>query len=171
MLSARMIGERNFKTELLQPCSAEALAPGMLMYVGSVALLNAQGGLAYEVPEQDSHIVMVESVEQDGVIVVINPDRRRCGVGFIADKWGRMKIAPGQLGDVWCTSRLDGTHTSCAAVRILERIPLYLAIRKKPPLYKTATKPEKKRKSVATGNDIAYSLPFIEKLGTEEEEE
>ncbi len=59
---------------------------------------------------------MVEAIKPDGVIVVINPDRRRCGKGFTTDKWGRMTIAPGQLADVWRTSRVNGTHTSCAVV-------------------------------------------------------
>ena len=102
--------------DLVQPCSASALAPGMLMYVRSIGLLNSQGGVTYENSVQDSHIVMVETIQPDGVIVVINPDRRRCGKGFTTDKWGRMTIAPGQLADVWRTSRVNGAHTSCAVV-------------------------------------------------------
>jgi len=115
-LCARMGDLHGFTADLLHPCSVGALAPGMLMYVRSIALLNAQGGTMYEDADHDSHIVMVESV--DGDIVVINPDRRRSGGGFVADRWGRMTIATGQLGDVWCSSRADGTHTSCAAVAI-----------------------------------------------------
>jgi hypothetical protein len=88
------------------------------MYVKSIPLLNAQGGVAYEDAEQDSHVVMVEAIQPDGVIVVINPDRRRSGKGFTADKWGRMTIGPDQLADVWCTTRVDGTHTKFAAVAI-----------------------------------------------------
>ena len=76
------------------------------MYVSSIALKNAQGGVQYEDAEYDSHVVMVESIESTG-IVVINPDCRKSGRGFRHDIWGRMRISHLHLDKVGC--QLGGT--------------------------------------------------------------
>ena len=110
-----MCGPMGYSVELVHDCK---LAPGMLMYVRSVALLNEQGGVQFEDSEHDSHIVLVEALLDDGTVVVINPDRRRNGKGFVSDKWGRMKISPASLGSVWQSARADGTYTERAAVSI-----------------------------------------------------
>ena len=110
-----MCGPMGYSVELVHDCK---LAPGMLMYVRSVALLNEQGGVQFEDSEHDSHIVMVEALSDDGTVVVINPDRRRNGKGFVSDKWGRMKISPASLGSVWQSARADGTYTVRAAISI-----------------------------------------------------
>ena len=114
-LCKHICGPMGYSVELVHNCK---LAPGMLMYVRSVALLNEQGGVQFEDSEHDSHIVLVEALSDDGTVVVINPDRRRNGKGFVSDKWGRMKISPASLGGVWQSARADGTYTERAAVSI-----------------------------------------------------
>ena len=74
--------------------------------------------MQFEDSEHDSHIVLVEAISDDGTVVVINPDRRRNGKGFVSDKWGRMKISPASLGSVWQSARADGTYTVRAAISI-----------------------------------------------------
>ena len=111
-----MCGPMGYTVELVHNCQ---LAPGMLMYVRSVALLNAQGGVQFEESEHDSHIVLVEAISDDGTVVVINPDRRRNGNGFVSDMWGRMKISPAALGSVWQSARADGTYTVRTAISII----------------------------------------------------
>ena len=70
---------------LRRKCNMDDLHPGDLMYISSVALLNAQGGNQYEEDSDwDSHIVMVETIDHGAaVITVINPDCRKCGRGFV----------------------------------------------------------------------------------------
>ena len=85
------------------------------MYVNSIALKNAQGGVQFEDAKYDSHIVMVESIESTS-IVVINPDCRRSGSGFRHDLWGRMRISQLHLAKVWMSTREGGTRTCKASV-------------------------------------------------------
>jgi hypothetical protein len=116
-----IVGQAHGITAMLShPCKASELAAGDLMYVGSIPLKNAQGGVQYENAEFDSHIVMVERIEPECVIV-INPDCRKCGTGFRHDKWGRMRIPFVELDTVWTTTRNDQTKTKRAAVLLRER--------------------------------------------------
>jgi hypothetical protein len=112
------------QASLCEPCRVSQLAAGDLMYVNSIALKNAQGGVQFLDAENDSHIVMVESVDPTG-IVVINPDCRKCGSGFRHDIWGRMHISQMHLDKVWMSIRSDGTCTRRAAVllRAFNTIP------------------------------------------------
>jgi hypothetical protein len=116
-LSAIVGQSHGLQAKLREPCSVEELARGDLMYVKSVALKNAQGGVQFEAAEYDSHIVMVESFERNA-IVVINPDCRKSGRGFRHDGFGRMRIplVPELLNEVWCSLRRDGIKTTRAAV-------------------------------------------------------
>ena len=115
------VGQAHGITAMLShPCKASELAAGDLMYVGSIPLKNAQGGVQYENAEFDSHIVMVERIEPECVIV-IDPDCRKCGTGFRHDKWGRMRIPFVELDTVWMTTRNDQTKTKRAAVLLRER--------------------------------------------------
>ena len=75
----------------------------MLLYVSSVELMNAQGCDQFELPVQDSHVVMLEKVRRNGTLVVINPDRKlnpHTGE-FIEDTWGRMLIPKSAIEQVW----------------------------------------------------------------------
>jgi hypothetical protein len=118
---ATAVGQTHGMTAMLsQPCKVSDLAAGDLMYVGSIPLKNAQGGNEYEDAEFDSHIVMVESMEPQ-CVVVVNPDCRKCGAGFRHNIWGRMRIPLAQLETVWMTTRSDGTTTTRAAVLLRER--------------------------------------------------
>ena len=103
---------------LHHPCDSTNLMPGSLMYVGGVNLKNAQGGVQYELPTIDSHIVMLESVGLTG-LVVINPDCRKRGNGFEHGVWGRMIIPHSHLDEVWQTTRPDKSRTLKAAVVIV----------------------------------------------------
>ena len=85
------------------------------MYVSSIALKNAQGGVQFEDSNTDSHIVMVERIEPTAIIV-INPDCRRRGNGFQHNIWGRMHISKSDVDKVWMSTRGDGAHTCKAAV-------------------------------------------------------
>ena len=101
---------------LHETCDDSDLCPGMLLFVSSVALLNAQDcGEQFEQEDVNSHIVMLESVEEAG-LVVINPDRRkRRGGGFIEGKWGRMFIPVSSVTQVWqCVHQVGTTTTRCA---------------------------------------------------------
>ncbi len=103
----------------------EDLAKGSLMYVRSAELLNVQekNGKrknqedSHE-SEEDSHVVLVESIMRNGTIVVINPDRARkeSGSGFLESQWGRMKIPPESLEKVWQSTRFDRTRTKRSAI-------------------------------------------------------
>ena len=114
-LSAAAGQSDGLQATLREPCKLSELEPGDLMYVNSIALKNAQGGVQFEDAMHDSHIVMVESIDSTSIIV-INPDCRRSGSGFRHDLWGRMRIAHAHLDQVWMTTRVDGTRTSKAAV-------------------------------------------------------
>ena len=75
----------------LQPCRAEAVVPGSLLFVSAQALVNAQGAVEFESTIPDAHnvIVAVENVESDGTLVVIiliddelgKGSRWTCGAG------------------------------------------------------------------------------------------
>lgn len=99
---------------------AKDLAPGALMYVRSLALLNAQGGdqCPTSENEKDSHVVFVESISEDGTVMVINPDRalKESASGFVKSQWGRMKIPQACLESVWKSVRFDGTKTTRCAI-------------------------------------------------------
>ena len=106
------------------------LAVGSLMYVRSAELLNVQekNGRKRKKPqkseedshenEEDSHVVLVESITENGTIVVINPDRapKESGSGFLESQWGRMSIPPESLEKVWQSTRFDGTRTNRSAI-------------------------------------------------------
>ena len=103
-----------------ETCAASLLTPGMLLYVSSVELMNAQGCDQFELPVQDSHVVMLEEVRHNGTLVVINPDRKlnlRNGE-FIEDTWGRMLIPKSSIEKVWKTVRHDNTRTTHCAIAI-----------------------------------------------------
>ena len=112
---------KEFTVELVDNCTLRKLAPGMLMFVRSVALLNAQSDVQFENPEHDSLVVMVEAVWEDGTVVVINPDRRQEGEGkgFQSGMWGRMKIPPAFMKSVWQTAQADGSTTVQTAISII----------------------------------------------------
>ena len=98
---------------------ARNLARGALMYVNSVALLNAQGVCQYETSTKDnSHVVFVEDILEDGTVVVINPDRAQeeSGSGFSKSQWGRMRIPQPSLESVWQSVRFDGNKTTRCAI-------------------------------------------------------
>ena len=99
---------------------AENLAPGSLMYVNSLELLNAQGRKKFKTRknEKDSHVVLVEEILRNGTIVVINPDQalNESGSGFSEYKWGRMNIPRESLASVWQSTRWDGMSTTCMAI-------------------------------------------------------
>ena len=69
-----MCGPMGYYVELVHDCK---LAPGMLMYVRSVALLNEQGGVQFEDSEHDSHIVMVENPTPPPATPLVHPQGRR----------------------------------------------------------------------------------------------
>ena len=107
-----------------ETCSVSLLTPGMLLYVSSVELMNAQGCDQFELPMQDSHVVMLEKVRHNGTLVVINPDRKlnsRTGE-FIEDTWGRMLIPKSSMEQVWKTVRHDNTRTTHCAIAIRKLI-------------------------------------------------
>ena len=107
-----------------ETCSVSLLTPGMLLYVSSVELMYAQGCDQFELPMQDSHVVMLEKVRHDGTLVVINPDRKlnsRTGE-FIEDTWGRMLIPKSSMEQVWKTVRHDNTRTTHCAIAIRKLI-------------------------------------------------
>ena len=107
-----------------ETCAASLLTPGMLLYVSSVELMNAQGCDQFELPVQDSHVVMLEEVRHNGTLVVINPDRRlnsRTGE-FIEDTWGRMLIPKSSIEQVWKTVRHDNTRTTHCAIAIIKLV-------------------------------------------------
>jgi hypothetical protein len=103
------------QAEFIQHCTLSQLNPGDLIYVGSIPLKNAQGGVQFEEADYDSHVVMVEATQPDAV-VVINPDCRRSGRGFMHNNYGRMVLPASSLDKVWMTTRADGTRTCKAAV-------------------------------------------------------
>ena len=99
------------------------LAVGSLMYVRSAELLNVQEKNGRkrkkaQESEKDSHVVLVESIKENGTIVVINPDRapKKSGSGFLESQWGRMSIPPESLEKVWQSTRFDGTRTKRSAI-------------------------------------------------------
>ena len=103
-----------------ETCSVSLLTPGMLLYVSSVELMNAQGCDQFELPMQDSHVVMLEKVRRNGTLVVINPDRKlntRTGE-FLEDTWGRMLIPQSAIEQVWKTIRHDNTTTRRCSIGI-----------------------------------------------------
>jgi hypothetical protein len=112
---AMLFVEPELVATLQHPCSVDDLRRGDLIYVNSIALKNAQGGVQYEDSVVDSHIVLVERVSSEGVFV-INPDCRRSGTGFQHNKWGRMVIKIDLLEQVWQSTREDGSTTVRAAV-------------------------------------------------------
>ena len=97
---------------------AENLAPGSLMYVNSLELLNAQGRKKVQTSSKDSHVVLVEAIMKTGAIVVINPDRalNTSRSGFTENQWGRMKIPRASLDRVWQSGRWDGMRTTGTAI-------------------------------------------------------
>ena len=101
---------------LQHPCSVGDVRPGDLIYVSSIALKNSQGLAQYEDSIIDSHVVLVERVSREGV-VVINPDCRNKGRSFQHDVWGRMVIPYDKLESVWRSVRVDGSVTLRAAVQ------------------------------------------------------
>jgi hypothetical protein len=106
-----------------ETCAASLLTPGMLLYVSSVELMNAQGCDQFELPVQDSHVVMLEKVRRNGTLVVINPDRKlnpHTGE-FIEDTWGRMLIPKSSIEQAWKTVRHDNTTTRHCAIGIIAR--------------------------------------------------
>jgi large subunit ribosomal protein L40e len=116
-LSATAGHPHGLQAKLVEPAKVTELMPGDLIYVGSIPLINAQGGQQYENAEHDSHIVMVESNGLAG-LVVINPDCKKAGKQIRLGKWGRMLISPEHLDKVWMSNRHDGTHTRRAAVQL-----------------------------------------------------
>lgn len=117
-LCAKVCRTWGLTVTLHETCDDSDLCPGMLLFVSSVALLNAQDcGEQFEQEDVNSHIVMLESVQEAG-LVVINPDRRirkRGGGGFIEGKWGRMFIPVSSVTQVWqCVHQLGTTTTRCA---------------------------------------------------------
>jgi hypothetical protein len=103
-----------------ETCATSLLTPGMLLYVSSVELMNAQGCDQFELPAQDSHVVMLEKVRRNGTLVVINPDRKlNTPTGeFLEDTWGRMLIPKSTIEQVWKTVRHDNTTTRRCAIGI-----------------------------------------------------
>ena len=101
-----------------ETCATSLLTPGMLLYVSSVELMNAQGCDQFELPAQDSHVVMLEKVRRNGTLVVINPDRKlNTPTGeFLEDTWGRMLIPKSTIEQVWKTVRHDNTTTRRCAI-------------------------------------------------------
>ncbi len=98
---------------------AKDLAPGTLMYVLTRELMNAQGGTEHYPPlEMDHQVVLVETISQDGTIVVIHPDRalNESELGFSESKWGRLNIPRESLEKVWKSKRFDKTTTTCCAI-------------------------------------------------------
>ena len=102
---------------------AENLAPGSLMYVNSLELLNAQGRNKFKTRknEKDSHVVLVEEILRNGTIVVINPDQalNESGSGFLESHWGRMNIPFDSLEKVWQSKRFDQTTTTRCAISLV----------------------------------------------------
>ena len=122
-VTTRLMPREDWVIEAHHPADVSDLQAGALLHVRSVPLLNAQGGNQYEEPDQDTHIVVVESVSETGCVTVINPDRRKCGKGFRHDIWGRMIIHPDHLPGVWQSKRADGSLTTRAMTLPRRRVP------------------------------------------------
>lgn len=108
------------EAELVEPCTYGQLEAGDLLYINSVGLKNIQGGHEFEAAEFDSHIVVVERVTKNH-LMVINPDCKQVGRDFTHYVWGRMKIRSSELESIWSTSRSDGVNTERAAVILRKR--------------------------------------------------
>ena len=99
----------------------ESLQKGDVLYVSGVALLNV--GLAdsfqFELPDTDSHVVAVESIDvHSRQVTIINPDRRKAGrSGFMIGVCGRFVLTAKQLDSVWNSTRSDGIKTSRCMIR------------------------------------------------------
>ena len=66
-------GDAQWAVRLRHPCTTTELTPGSLLYVDCIALKNAQGRCQYESADVNSHVVVVERISDDA-LVVINPD-------------------------------------------------------------------------------------------------
>ena len=120
LLCAHVCNETGYTVTFHETCASSDLSPGMLLYVSSVELMNVQGRDQFELPTQDSHVVMLEKVHRNGTLVVINPDRKlntRTGE-FIQDAWGRMSIPKSSIEQVWKTVGHDNTRTTRCAIGI-----------------------------------------------------
>jgi hypothetical protein len=107
-----------------QQAAVDSLQAGDVLYVSGVALLNV--GLApesqFELPDTDSHVVAVESIDVGSrQVTIINPDRRKAGrTGFMHGVSGRFVLTFQQLESVWQSVRSDGTSTSRCLIRWLK---------------------------------------------------
>ena len=104
--------------ELITHATVEQLRRGSILFVESVALKNAQNRQQYEDdPVSDSHLVMVEAIHADH-LVVINPDTAldESGNGFKDKHHGRMQLPFSELENVWKSRRVGGTITTKAAL-------------------------------------------------------
>jgi hypothetical protein len=98
---------RGYKASLVHECSNAYLKVGALMYVSSIALKNCQGGAQFESADVDSHIVTIEQITNEG-LVLISPDCRKSGKGSLSlSLLSRAHISI--LRDIFCSSC---THSS-----------------------------------------------------------